>query len=222
MQYFVNLKGRLGPVWVMFLAVQTSSICDFVPCSVCLTPLKMTVRGTMVRSELYNFGCFFLGSYILHQHFKTFDISWHLEFNDIWHIMAPDISWYLKFGILWLLTFRIWHLIFHEIWDFIKFEIRFGANKKRLRCKNSQMVVTQILCVFQVEPLLWGFQPNVVASHPLPEKLPLGFWDRSHHFYFHLQNLPRSDTREKDVLNNCLEWSNMPYKHDIVFSLKKV
>ena len=49
----------------------------------------------------------------------------------------------------------------------------------------------------------------------------LGFWDRSHHFYFHLQNLPRSDTREKDVLNNCLEWSNMPYKHDIVFSLKK-
>ena len=52
--------------------------------------LKMTVRGTMVRSEVYNSGCFCLESYIQrqHQHFMTFYISWHLRFHAIWDFMS--------------------------------------------------------------------------------------------------------------------------------------
>ena len=46
----------------LILAVHNSSIGLIVPCSVCLTKLKMTVRGTMVRSEVCNSWCFCLES----------------------------------------------------------------------------------------------------------------------------------------------------------------
>ena len=60
---------------------------------------------TMVRSKVCNSRCFCLGSYIQHQHFMTFDTSWHLTFHEIWHFMTFDI-----------LSFEIaCHLMFHVI-----------------------------------------------------------------------------------------------------------
>ena len=70
----------------------------------------MTPRGTMVRSEVCNSGCFCLGSYIQHQHqhFMIFDISLHLVFHVIEHFMSLNISC---------------HLTFHVIWHFMTFDI---------------------------------------------------------------------------------------------------
>ena len=50
--------------------------------------IKMTVRGTMVRSKVCNAWCFCLGS----KSSIGISISWHLTFHDIWHFVTFDIS----------------------------------------------------------------------------------------------------------------------------------
>ena len=86
--------------------------------------LKMTVRGTMVRSDVTpgvsDWG--HRSSISISWHF-TFYISWHFTFHDIWHFMTFDISWHLIFNDIWHFFDISWcltcYLTFHDIWHFI-------------------------------------------------------------------------------------------------------